>query len=118
MSKNYPRIPGVWNFFKEESGSNSEGPDDVGGTHLDFTPYEPSLHMYNVNLHAKYGLEFLELPHRRPKHASSLLNVDDLQVGMEFSLKDDFVAIVMRYNIKHGVNFHVTKSQSEKFEVK
>lgn len=47
---------------------------------------------------------------------SSSTKFDDLQVGM-FSSKDAIVVVVRRYNIKHGVNFHVTKSRVEKYEV-
>lgn len=36
------------------------------------------------------GLEFLDLLHKTPGHASSLLNVEELQVGVEYSSKDFF----------------------------
>ncbi|KAH1032476.1 hypothetical protein J1N35_044650 [Gossypium stocksii] len=72
----------------EKSGSDDEGLDNFGRTHSNFTIYKPSPHMINVDIYAKGELEFLELPHGRPVHASSSLNVGDLQVGMEFSSKD------------------------------
>ncbi|KAH1056104.1 hypothetical protein J1N35_034169 [Gossypium stocksii] len=64
------------------------------------------------------GLGFLEIPYKRSCHPSSSTNFDDLQVGMEFSFKDVFVAIMKWHSIKHKVNFHVTKSRTKKYEVK
>ncbi|KAH1092263.1 hypothetical protein J1N35_019520 [Gossypium stocksii] len=109
----------IWEFKPdEESGSKGEGSDNIGRTHPDFTTYAPPPYMLNVDLDVEFGLEFPELTHRRLNYTSSSLNVDDLQVGNEFSSKDVFVAVVKWYNIKYGVNFHVTKSRSEKYEVK
>ncbi|KAK5776745.1 hypothetical protein PVK06_044708 [Gossypium arboreum] len=69
----------------EDSGSNCEGSTNTGGIYLDFKPYAPPTHMHNVNLDTECVLEFLELLHRRLDYASSSLNVDNLQIGMEFS---------------------------------
>ncbi|KAH1098655.1 hypothetical protein J1N35_015576 [Gossypium stocksii] len=71
-----------------------------------------------VDLSAEDRLGFVELLHRRADYASSLLDSSDLEIGREFSFKDGFVAIVKRYNIKNGINFHVVKSRSNKFEVR
>ncbi|KAH1108673.1 hypothetical protein J1N35_012441 [Gossypium stocksii] len=98
----------------KESDFGSEGPDNAGKTHLAFMEYEPLPHVLNVDINAEDELEFLELPHRRSSHVSYFTNFDDLQVGIEFSSKDVVVDVVKWYNIKHRVNFHVTKSQAEK----
>ncbi|KAK5846172.1 hypothetical protein PVK06_002444 [Gossypium arboreum] len=74
--------------------------------------------MHNVNLSIDDGFEFVELPHRRPGHASFSLDSGDLRVGNEFSTKDGFLTIVKRYSLKNGVNFHMVKSRSKKFEAK
>ncbi|KAH1130659.1 hypothetical protein J1N35_002037 [Gossypium stocksii] len=76
---------------EEGSSSDGEGPENAGGAYSDFTPYAPLPNMHNVDLHAEGGLEFPKLPHRRSGHARFSLNVSDLQVGIEFSLKDAFV---------------------------
>ncbi|KAH1046939.1 hypothetical protein J1N35_037723 [Gossypium stocksii] len=55
-----------------------------------FTMYSPPTHMHNVNLSIEDGLEFAEIPYRRPDNASSSLDLGDLEVGKEFSTKDDF----------------------------
>lgn len=89
----------------EGSDLDSEGPDDAGGTKPNFTVYEPSPKMLNINIDAQDGLEFSVLPHRRSDHAT---NFSVLQVGIEFSSKD-VVAELKRYSIKHRGNFHVTK---------
>lgn len=102
----------------EDSGFDGKGPDNVGRTHLDFMAYAHPTHMHNIGLDAEGGLEFPKLPHRRLVHTSSLLNLGDLQVGIKYSLKDAFVAAVKWFNIKHEVNFHVTKSQLQKFLAK
>ncbi|KAH1106996.1 hypothetical protein J1N35_010764 [Gossypium stocksii] len=81
----------------KESGSDSEGPNNVGGSNLNLKPYVSPSHMYNADLHAEGRLEFPKLLHKKPRLTSSLLNVGDLQVGMEFSSKDAFVAVVKQY---------------------
>ncbi|KAH1098198.1 hypothetical protein J1N35_015119 [Gossypium stocksii] len=76
-------------FTEPKDGSSKrEGLENFGGTHPNFKPFAPLTHMYNIDLDAEGGLDFLELPHRRLGHASSCLVVDDLQIGMEFSSKD------------------------------
>lgn len=50
--------------------------------------------MHNVDLLAEDELEFVELPYRRPGHASSSLDSCDLKVMKEFSSKDGFVTVV------------------------
>ncbi|KAK5825809.1 hypothetical protein PVK06_020675 [Gossypium arboreum] len=79
-----------------------------------FTTYAPPPHMLNVDLDVKGGLGFLELPYKRLGHPSSSTNFNDLQVGMNFSPKDAFVATLKWYSIKHEVNFHVRKSRAKK----
>ncbi|KAH1106004.1 hypothetical protein J1N35_009772 [Gossypium stocksii] len=56
-------------------------------------------------------------PYRRLRWSSSI-NFGGLEVRMEFSSKHALVAAMKQYSIKHGVNFHVTKSQPEKHEAK
>ncbi|KAH1121248.1 hypothetical protein J1N35_004408 [Gossypium stocksii] len=58
------------------------------------------------------------LPYRRPSYRGASLGSGDLEVGREFSNKVNFLAALKRYNIKNGVNFHVVKSKSEKFNRK
>ncbi|KAH1073824.1 hypothetical protein J1N35_026152 [Gossypium stocksii] len=66
---------------------------------------------------AEGGFEFSKLPHRRPGHVSSSLNVGDLEARKEFPSKDALVAAVKQYNIKNGVNFYVVKSWSKIFDM-
>lgn len=103
---------------KPEDGERGENLDEDTEEDSRFKAYLPPTHMHNVNLSVEDGMEFKELPHRRPVHASSSLDSGDLEVEKEFSTKDRFVAIMKRYNIRNGLNFHVVKSRSEKFEVK
>ncbi|KAK5835508.1 hypothetical protein PVK06_011199 [Gossypium arboreum] len=102
----------------KDGGSDSERPNNARWIDLSFTTYAPLSHMCNVDFAAEGKLEFLELPHKRLGHASSLTTFSDLEVRIEFSFKDTLAAIVKWYNIKHGVNFHVTKSQVEKYKAK
>ncbi|KAH1114332.1 hypothetical protein J1N35_007710 [Gossypium stocksii] len=96
----------------EDGGFDGEGPNNTGGIDSSFTTYVPPPHMRNFDLATKCGLEFLKFPHRRSNHASSSTTFGDLEVGMKFSSKDALVVVVKLYSIKHGVNFHVTKSQN------
>ncbi|KAH1083127.1 hypothetical protein J1N35_022888 [Gossypium stocksii] len=81
-----------------------------------FMSYSPLAHMHNVNLSIDNALELANLPHRRPGHRSTSLDSGDLEVGREFSSKDGFLAVLKRYNVKNGVNFHIVKSKLEKFK--
>ncbi|KAH1121185.1 hypothetical protein J1N35_004345 [Gossypium stocksii] len=81
----------------EGSGSDSDGSDNAGGTQSDFTTYEPQPYMLIVDIDAKNGLGFPELPHKRLSHVSST-NFDNLQVGIEFSSKD--VATMKLYKME------------------
>ncbi|KAK5775478.1 hypothetical protein PVK06_043373 [Gossypium arboreum] len=65
-----------------------------------FMAYSPLTYMQNVDLSVNDELEFTELPHRKPSHASSSLDSGDLEVGKEFSTKDGFLAVVNLYSIK------------------
>lgn len=69
--------------------------------------YEPLPDMQTLNFAIEGGLEFLNLPHRRPWHATSSTNFDHLEVGMEFEFKDSFAVVVKWYNIQLGDNLTV-----------
>lgn len=71
-----------------------DGLDNAPETDSQFKTYVPPTNMHNNNLSTDGGLEFLDLLLRTPGHASSLLNVDELQVGMEYSSKKSFLATV------------------------
>ncbi|KAH1096679.1 hypothetical protein J1N35_013600 [Gossypium stocksii] len=114
---------------KEYTGANEGAVDVVGGSESDldliwqfklddsqFRTYVSPTNIHNINLSTEGGLEFLDLLHRTPGHAGSFLNVEELQVGMEYSSKDSFIAAVKWFSIKNIINYYVTKSCLEKFE--
>ncbi|KAH1031149.1 hypothetical protein J1N35_043323 [Gossypium stocksii] len=92
-----------------------EGSDD-DEEHLRFKTYSSLAYMHNVYISADDALEFLDLPHSRRGHTSSLLDSGDLEVGKEFCSKDGFLGALKQYSIKNGINYYVAKSKSEKFE--
>ncbi|KAK5771408.1 hypothetical protein PVK06_047611 [Gossypium arboreum] len=108
----------------DEDTLNALVDDDNEGTDLEkdldpqFRAYEPLPHMTNINLSAKGGLEFRQLPHRALGHASSSSDVQVLEIGMEYPNKDAFLTSLKQYNFKNGVSYHVIKYHSEKFEGK
>ncbi|KAH1046549.1 hypothetical protein J1N35_037333 [Gossypium stocksii] len=75
-------------------------------------------HMRTVDLATEGGLEFSNLPHRRPGNATSSTNFGHLKVGMEFDSKDAFVGAVKWSSIQLGVNFTVIFSRYEEYEAK
>lgn len=83
-----------------------------------FRAYSPPTHMHNVDLSADDALEFPDLPHRLRDRTSSGVDFGDLQVGNQFTNKDNFIGALKQHSIKNGVNYHVIKSKSDKFEAK
>ncbi|XP_017632649.1 uncharacterized protein LOC108475171 [Gossypium arboreum] len=83
-----------------------------------FKAYSSPTHMDNVDLSADDVLEFPDLPHRTCNHTSSLLDSGELEVGNEFSNNDSFLGVLKQHSIMNGVNYHVVKSKSDKFEAK
>ncbi len=74
--------------------------------------------MYSVDLSADDALEFPDLPHRLRDRTSSGVDFGELEVGNQFTNKDSFIGALKQHSIKNGVNYHVVKSKSDKFEVK
>ncbi|KAH1046609.1 hypothetical protein J1N35_037393 [Gossypium stocksii] len=97
---------------------DGEGGSDEEKEDLRFTMYLTPAHMHNVDLLTDDVLEFPDLPYKRRGHISSSLDSGDLEVGKEFSSKDGFLGALKQCSIKNGVNYHVVKSKSEKFEAK
>ncbi|KAH1107531.1 hypothetical protein J1N35_011299 [Gossypium stocksii] len=83
-----------------------------------FRACSPQTHMHNADLSADDALEFPDLPHRRRDRTSSSLDSGELEVGKEFSNKDNFLGALKQNNIINGVNYNIVKSKSDKFEAK
>lgn len=94
----------------ERSSDNEENPR--------FRAYSPPAHMHNVDLSTDDALEFPDVPHRLRDRTSSGVYFGELEVGNQFTNKDSFIGALKQHSIKNGVNFHVIKSNSDKFEVK
>ncbi|KAH1113795.1 hypothetical protein J1N35_007173 [Gossypium stocksii] len=100
-----------------------EPEDEKGGLDKEeedpqFTAYSPLAHMHNIDISANDTLEFPDLPHRRRYSTSLSLDSGELEIGKDFSSKDSFLDALKQYSIINGVNYHVVKSKSEKFEAK
>ncbi|KAH1073510.1 hypothetical protein J1N35_025838 [Gossypium stocksii] len=63
------------------------------------------------------GLELSQLSHRTPGHASTIHDVQVLEVGMEYPNKDAFLIALKWYSIRNE-NYYVMKSHSNKFKGK
>ncbi|PPS19891.1 hypothetical protein GOBAR_AA00678 [Gossypium barbadense] len=83
-----------------------------------FNSYSPSAHIHNVDLSQDDALKFPDLPHRRRDRTSLSLDLGEIEVGREFSNKDNFLAALKQPSIMNEVNYNVVKSKSNKFEAK
>ncbi|KAK5793813.1 hypothetical protein PVK06_034971 [Gossypium arboreum] len=95
---------------------DGEGGSDEEEEDLLFKVYSPPAHMHNIDLSTDDTLEFPNLPHRRRDRTSSSLDSGELEVDKDFSNKDSFLGALKQHNIMNGVNYHVVKFKSEKFE--
>ncbi|MBA0630676.1 hypothetical protein Godav_002747 [Gossypium davidsonii] len=59
-----------------------------------------------------------KLPHRLRDCTSSGVDSGEFEVGNQFTNNDSFIGALKQHSIKNGVNNHVVKSKSDKFEVK
>ncbi|KAK5770880.1 hypothetical protein PVK06_047037 [Gossypium arboreum] len=121
-----PREPGrdgtEVGFFSGSEPIPTEPEDAERGSNEEedprFRAYSPPAHMHNVDLSADDALEFPDLPYKTCDHTSSFLDSSEFEVGKEFSNKDSFLGALKQHSINNGVNYHVVKSKSDKFEVK
>ncbi|KAK5802882.1 hypothetical protein PVK06_030510 [Gossypium arboreum] len=64
---------------------------------------EPSPHITKIYLSVGSGLEFWQFPYKTPSHLGSLSNVRVLEVGMEYTNKNVFLAALKRHNFKNDL---------------